>query len=125
MIRKTIARILAAIWTLCIVLGTVIRGHHAGKALKTTGSAHISTHLAVFGVLGLLMILSFDTPKIRMVAVTAAVALGVASELYEHLAFGDRMEYGDVLINTLGVLGGAALLLASRSATQGRLVIGE
>jgi hypothetical protein len=52
-----------------------------------------------------------------MLAVLAGIALGFATELYEHLAFQSSMEYGDVLVDVLGVLAGAAARFIRKPST--------
>jgi hypothetical protein len=88
--------------------GAIIRGYSLGANLQTTGAVHIATHFTAFAVLGLLLMLSLETRRVRLLAVLLAIALGYSSELYEHLAFQSPMEYGDVLVDALGVLAGAA-----------------
>jgi len=95
--------------------GAIIRGHTVGAKLQTTGLAHVALHVGVFAVLGFLVMLSFTTPSTRLLAVCAGIALGFGTELYEHLAFHSPMEYGDVLVDGLGVLVGATARLVRRS----------
>jgi hypothetical protein len=114
---KAELRLLTLVWATCIMTGAIIRGYRLGANLQTSGALHIATHFVVFAVLGLLMMLSFDTPPIRMLAVLAGIALGFATELYEHLAFQSSMEYGDVLVDVLGVLAGAAARFIRKPST--------
>jgi hypothetical protein len=109
--EKAHLRAMTALWALGIAAGSAIRGHKIGKAIGTVGYTHIAAHFGVFFVLGCLLMFSFDLPRTRAFAVSAGVVLGYATELYEHLAFGWPMEYNDVLVDTIGVLAGAALLL--------------
>ena len=111
---RTILRILTGLWALCIAIGAIIRGYRLGAVLQTMGVAHVATHFGVFAVLGILLMLSFDTPGIRLLGVCLGIALGFTTELYEHLAFHAPMEYVDVLVDALGVLVGAAALLVKR-----------
>jgi hypothetical protein len=112
---KTILRILTVLWALCIAICSIIRGYRFGAMLQTMGVAHVAAHFGVFAVLGILVMLSFDTPGIRLLGVCLGIALGFTTELYEHLAFHGPMEYGDVLIDALGVLVGAAALLVKNA----------
>jgi hypothetical protein len=47
------------------------------------------------------------------------IALGGAHELYQYATSGDRFEYGDFLLNTLGAgLGVVSLMLANRDTSR-------
>jgi len=111
---KTILRILTTLWALCIAIGAIVRGYRLGAILETIGLAHIATHFGVFAVLGILLMLSFDTTSVRLLGLCMGVALGFTTELYEHLVFHGPMEYVDVLVDALGVVAGAAVLLVMR-----------
>jgi hypothetical protein len=111
---KTVLRILTGLWVLCIVIGTIIRGYRLGSLLQTMGAVHVATHFGVFAVLGILLMLSFDTSAIRLLGVCLGIALGFTTELYEHLAFHGPMEYGDALVDAVGVLAGVAAPLVLR-----------
>ena len=104
---KTKLRLLTLVWATCIMTGAMVRGYRLGANLQTAGILHIATHFAVFAVLGLLLMLSFDTQPVRLLAVLAGIALGLTTELYEHLVFLSPMEWGDVAVDALGVLAGA------------------
>jgi hypothetical protein len=109
MMTKAKLRLLTLVWAACIMTGAIIRGYRVGARLQTTGLIHIVVHFGVFAVLGLLLMLSFDNQYVRVLAVVSGVTLGFGTELYEHLVFHSPMEFGDVLVDALGVLvGGAA-----------------
>jgi hypothetical protein len=105
---KAKLRLLTLLWATCIMTGAMVRGYRLGAHLQTVGVLHIAAHFGVFAVLGLLLVLSFDTPPVRLLALLSAIALGFTTELYEHLAFQSPMEFGDVAVDALGVLAGAA-----------------
>ncbi len=109
---KARLRLLTLVWASCIMTGAIVRGYRLGENLHTTGIRHIVVHFGVFAVLGLLLMLSFDTRPARLLAVLSGIALGLGTELYEHLAFQSPMEFGDVIVDALGVLAGAASKLA-------------
>ena len=94
--------------------GAMIRGYRAGAKLQTTGVTHIAVHFAVFAVLGLLLMLSFDNQYLRILALLAGIALGFSTELYEHIAFQSPLELADVVIDALGVLAGGAARFVRR-----------
>jgi hypothetical protein len=112
--KKTRWRILTLLWALSIMTGATIRGYRMGSVLQTVGPSHIAVHAGVFAVLGLLLMLSFNTVRGQLLAVLAGVALGFGTELYEHLAFRGSMEFGDVLIDAVGVLLGAGATFLTR-----------
>jgi hypothetical protein len=109
--HKRILRVITLLWALCIVVVTVIRGSEVGQTFKTTGFAHIATHVAVFGVLGCLLMASFHTANVRWLLWALGMTLGYATEFYEHIAFHITMEYIDVFYNTVGLTAGAAAFL--------------
>jgi hypothetical protein len=111
---KTRLRIITLLWASCTMMGAVERGRPLGERLQTMGIVHAAFHTSVFAVLGLLLMLSFDTQQARLVAIVAGITLGFATEFYEHAAFHNAMEYGDVFIDGLGVLAGAAVRLVRR-----------
>ncbi len=111
MAHKSILRVITLLWTLCIVVVTVIRGSTVGQTFKTTGPVHIATHVAVFAILGCLLMMSFDTTNIRWVVWALGLALCFATELYEHAVFHSSMEYIDVFNNIAGLVAGAAAFL--------------
>jgi uncharacterized membrane protein YqgA involved in biofilm formation len=115
---KAKLRLLTLVWATCIMTGAIVRGYSLGAHLQTSGALHIATHFGVFAVLGLLMMLSFDTPPVRLLALLAGIALGFATEFYEHIAFQSSMEYGDVLVDVLGVLAGAVARFMRRPSTS-------
>ncbi len=114
---KAKLRLLTLVWATCIMTGALIRGYRLGANLQTTGAVHIATHFGVFAVLGLLLMLAFDTLPVRLLAVVLGIALGLTTELYEHLAFQSPMEYGDVAVDALGVLVGAAARFIRKPST--------
>jgi uncharacterized membrane protein YqgA involved in biofilm formation len=114
---KAKLRLLTMVWAACILTGAIIRGYRLGANLQTTGALHIATHFGVFAVLGLLSMLAFDTQPVRLLAVVLGIALGFATELYEHLAFQGPMEFGDVAVDALGVLAGGAARLIRKPST--------
>jgi hypothetical protein len=82
-----------------------------GQHLLTVGALHIAIHLCVFCVLGTLLAASFGGAGlgVRILALGFGIALGASTELYEHLAFANEMEYVDVVTNIFGfILGFAA-----------------
>ena len=101
-------RILTVLWAFCIMTAAIIRGYGVGSSLQTTGLEHVIVHCGVFAVLGLLLMLSIDTLTGQVLAAFSGIVLGLGTELYEHFAFHSSMEYVDVLVDTLGVLGGVA-----------------
>ena len=105
---KIILRLLTALWALSIARGAIVRGYRLGAILETIVLAHLAKHLGVFAVLGILLMFSFDTPSLRLLGIWLGIAFGLNTELYEHLAFHGHIEYGDVLIDALGVLAGPA-----------------
>jgi hypothetical protein len=111
-------RLLTLVWVTCIMTGAIIRGYRLGANLQTTGAVHIATHFGVFAVLGFLLMLSFDTRPVQLLAILAGVALGFSTELYEHLAFHSAMEFGDALVDALAVLAGAAGRFLRRPSTS-------
>jgi hypothetical protein len=113
---KTKLRLLTLLWSLSIMAGAFLRCRRIGARLQTTGIAHGVLHLGVFAVLGLLLMLSFDTPRARCVALIFGIALGLSTEFYEHSAFRNPMEYADVLLDALGVLIGTAASMMRRPA---------
>jgi len=118
LMTKAKLRLLTLVWAICIMTGAMVRGYRLGSGLQTTGAAHIATHFGVFAVLGLLLTLSFDAQPVWLLAVLAGIALGFTTELYEHLAFQSPMEFGDVLVDALGVLAGAAPRFMRRPSTS-------
>ncbi len=116
MTRATL-RLLTLVWATCIMTGAMVRGYRLGANLQTEGILHIATHFGVFAILGLLLMLSFDTPPVRLLAVLSGIALGFTTELYEHLAFHSPMEFGDVAVDALGVLAGAAARVIRKPST--------
>ena len=114
---KTKLRLFTLVWAACIMTGAAIRGYRLGANLQTTGALHIATHFIVFAVLGLLLMLSFEARPVRLLAILSGIALGFTTELYEHLAFHSPMEFGDVLVDALGVLAGAAARFLRKPST--------
>jgi hypothetical protein len=117
--NKRSLRLISLLWALCIVTAAIIRGRRGGALLATTGLAHIGLHFGVFAVLGALFILSYDSPGIRLLVTLLAIALGCGTEIYEHLAFSGPLEFADVLVDSLGVVTGAAVGL-QRAASLSR-----
>jgi hypothetical protein len=113
---KTNLRFLTLLWALGIMTGAFLRGRRMGERLQTTGLVHAMLHIGVFAVLGLLLLLSFDTPRARCIAIFLGIALGFSTEFYEHAAFRSPMEYGDVLIDATGVFIGTATKMVRRRA---------
>jgi hypothetical protein len=114
MMAKVKLRFLTLLWAACIMTGAIIRGYRMGARLQSTGFVHIALHVAVFAVLGLLVMLSFDTPGAQLLAVSLSIALGLGTEFYEHFAFQSSMEYGDVVTDAFGVIIGAASMVLRR-----------
>lgn len=112
---KGVFRIIAALCTLVIAFGAMLRGHRAGNFLSTSGFPHVAVHFGIFALLGALIILSFDTPRDRAWAVLAAIALGLATEWYEHLAF---PEFKDMLVDALGVTTGSTVVLVKNVVSR-------
>jgi glycopeptide antibiotics resistance protein len=115
---KTKLRLLTLLWALCIMTAAIIRGYRMGAKLQTTGFAHAALHFGVFMILGFLLMLSYERSSIQLLAVLSGVVLGLGTELYEHVAFQSSMEYGDVFIDGLGVLVGAAARLVRRPSMR-------
>jgi hypothetical protein len=114
---KAKLRLLTLVWATCIMTGAMVRGYRLGANLQTAGVLHIATHFGVFAVLGFLLMLSFDTQPVRLLAVLSGIALGFTTELYEHVAFQSPMEWGDVAVDALGVLAGAAARVIRKPST--------
>ncbi len=79
------------------------------------GSWHDLVHVFTFALLTLLYARAL--PRVRWYWISVCmIALGGAHELYQYATSGDRFEYGDFLLNTVGAgLGIASLALASQS----------
>lgn len=101
-----LTRVITFLWTACIVGVTLARGSELGQHMRTVGALHLAVHVCVFFVLGVLLTASLSTQgiDIRILTLLLGVALGVSTEVYEHLAFRNEMEYVDVVANALGVV---------------------
>lgn len=117
-------KILAVIWSSAIAVGTLARTSKLGEHLHTDGLPHVCAHVAVFAVLGWLLVQSTVNLRVkaRAISLLLCIAAGAGTEIYEHLAFGKWMEYGDVVANILGILVGyvigARLLLRPHSTLE-------
>ena len=89
-------------------------------ALHTKGRLHPVGHIAVFCWITCLSILSVRSRFARAAVAIAAVLLGIALELGEHLFFGTRLEYGDIRTDCLGVVGGVGCAIVVRALSSVR-----
>lgn len=77
--------------------------------LHTQGRFHSLGHLLVFCVLAFVAMRSARSLQARAILFLAAVFLGFAIELTEHLVYRSYMEWKDVLLDFFGVLAGTIL----------------
>jgi len=119
--ERLFSRILACLWTMAIILATLIRGGDIGKYLRTSGWEHLAVHLFVFCVLGALGQFSFRRHSWWMIALFFCLLLGFWSEGYEHFVFGSSMEYMDVMVDTAGVILGVFGVYIFRAISRRRV----
>ncbi len=81
--------------------------------LHTKGRFHSWGHLFAFIVIGLVTGRAARTLRGHILVFLAAIFFGFSLEAGEHLVFGNGMEWKDVLVDSLGVVSGTVLALAS------------
>lgn len=72
------------------------------SALHTQGVVHPWLHLAVFGLVGFMLMLGTQSPKIRIVLFVATISFGWATELLEHFINSSPLESSDIFADTVG-----------------------
>jgi hypothetical protein len=81
--------------------------------LHTRGRFHFWGHLLVFFVVAYVAVRISRSTYARVLFFLGSLAFGVGIEVGEHFAFGSVLEWKDVLVDSLGVVGGALIAVVS------------
>jgi hypothetical protein len=76
------------------------------RRLHTIGRFHSLGHLLAFAVVAFVVARTTHSSRVRTVLFLASLVLGFGIEYGEHSIFGNPVEWKDVLVDTLGVVGG-------------------
>jgi len=76
------------------------------RRLHTIGRFHSLGHLLAFAAVAFVLARTTDSSRVRTVLFLASLVLGFGIEYGEHSIFGNPVEWKDVLVDTLGVVGG-------------------
>jgi hypothetical protein len=95
-------RLAALFWILLIIALSLIPTSWKDAA-GTTGVFHQAGHLLAFLILGLLLCRSPITRNAKLVRCLGAIVLGIVLETAEHFMYHDRLEWDDVLVDSIGV----------------------
>ncbi len=88
------------------------------RRLHTVGRFHSWGHLLIFAFVAFIVARTTRSSRVRTVLFLASLALGFGIEYGEHTIFGNPVEWKDVLVDSLGVVGGTLTAAASRPADQ-------
>jgi Ca2+/H+ antiporter len=110
-------RLVALVWVLLIVVLSLIPLPWK-DAIGTTGIFHRAGHLLAFLILAFLLCRMASSLAAKIVRCLGAVLLGIVLETVEHLLYRDRMEWDDVLVDTIGVAAGFFCVFALKSRTS-------
>jgi len=104
--RSSLIRIALA-WLACVTLGSLF----PWRPWVAAGSIRIVAHLAVFSSTTMLLLLIARSPRQRLAAPVAVVALGIAIECAQHWIYRGPLEWWDMRVDAYAAIG--AYLLAS------------
>ncbi len=94
-------------------IGTLSFFTQGKKMLHTHGQYHSWLHLAAFGVIGFMLVRGGRNDMQRRWFFIAAMVMGFAIEVGEHLVFHSRLEWKDVFMDVTGAVGGTLAALAT------------
>jgi hypothetical protein len=91
------------------------------NALHTTGRFHSLGHLLAFSIVALLAARISRSVLVRILVLIGSLLLGFGIESAEHLVYHSLLEWKDVLVDALGVIGGTLIgLLTTPKETDSR-----
>lgn len=93
------------------------------KILHTHGQYHSLLHLLAFALLAFVLVRAGRNDKQRRWFFIAAMVLGFAIEVGEHLVFHGPLEWKDVFMDVTGAVGGTLAALATLIEMKRRLEI--
>jgi hypothetical protein len=103
--RRIVSLVLAGVVALAVLVVSFLPIEDKRK-LHSPGRLHSWGHLAAFTVVGYLAARTAETLWMRVAMFALAIVFGFGIELGEHLAFGNGLEWKDVLVDSLGVVAG-------------------
>lgn len=103
--RNIVSLVLAGVVALAVLVVSFLPVEDKRK-LHSGGRLHSWGHLAVFTVVGYAAARTAQTLWMRVAMFALAIVFGFGIELGEHLAFGNGLEWKDVLVDSLGVVAG-------------------
>lgn len=77
------------------------------------GKYHSLGHFLAFVAVGFVLARTVHSMWGRVVAFAGAIVFGLGIEVMEHLAFGNALEWKDVLVDAAGAIAGTLLAMAS------------
>lgn len=80
-------------------------------ALHTRGRFHSVGHFALFGIVAYVAGRAARSWQGRFLLFLGVIVLGFGIELGEHLVYGTLLEWSDVLLDAVGVVGGTLVAL--------------
>jgi uncharacterized membrane protein len=113
--RRVVPLALAVVVSMAVAVGSFLPPADK-RRLHSEGRFHSWGHLAVFCVVGFVAARTAHSLWARIAVFSAAIAFGFAIEYGEHCVFGSPLEWKDVLVDALGVIGGTliAMVVAPR-----------
>jgi len=82
--------------------------------LHTHGPQHSTLHILAFTAMAYFAFRSVRSLRAHVLLIEAGIALGLGSELAEHLFYGAPLEYRDIAADCIGVLFGSSLAAVRR-----------
>ena len=109
--RSTIPLALVCVVVAAVAIVSFLPGADK-RALHTTGRLHSLGHLVAFSVVGYVAGRTTRSLWVRVLVFIGALIFGLGIEIAEHLVYHIAVEWKDVLVDAVGVVGGTLFALA-------------
>ena len=116
--KRAIFAALACVVVLAVTILSFLPGRDK-HALHTTGRFHSFGHLLAFSIVALLAIKISRSVLARILVFIGSLLFGFGIESAEHLVYHNLLEWKDVLVDALGVIGGTLIGLLTAPKETG------